>query len=110
MDSILVVLEARSVHLETMAVVLMYTVRGTFETHHNHLGGSHILAMVAHVRDILCLHRWLVVSSVSWGPESVDKTVEHMQMAAMEAVNHAHAADDIDWFFPKSTVFASGSL
>jgi hypothetical protein len=81
-----------------MAVVLMYTVRGTFETHHNHLGGSHILATVDHVGDIHCLRRWLVVSSVSWGPESVDKTVEHIQMAAMEAVNHAHAADDIDWF------------
>jgi len=31
----------------------------TFETCHNHLGGGHILAMVAHTLDIVGLHWWL---------------------------------------------------
>ena len=43
--------------LEIMAIVLESAKGGTFETHYNHLGGGHILAMVAYNFDILAL-RW----------------------------------------------------
>jgi len=29
--------------------------------------------------------------------ENGDKTAEHLEMAAVEEVNHTHAVDDIDW-------------
>jgi len=37
---------------------------GTFKPHHNRLGGSHILASVAHILDIIGLHWWLVGNCV----------------------------------------------
>ena len=46
-------------HLAKTAIVLEYAERGTFETHHNQLGGGHILATVAYHLDILGLCRWL---------------------------------------------------
>ena len=30
--------------------------------------------------------------------ENVDGTAERLEMAAVKASNHTHAADDIDWF------------
>jgi hypothetical protein len=49
----LAVLEALSVHLETMALLLGTATGETFETRHNRLGGGHILATVAHNLDIV---------------------------------------------------------
>ena len=96
LDGFLPVLEALSVHLEMTALVLESAEGGTFETHHNHLGGGHILATVAHNFDILGLCWWLVANCMSCGIESVDKTAERLEMAAVKAGNHTHAADDID--------------
>jgi hypothetical protein len=52
------------VHLGMMALVLESAEGGTLETHHNHLGGGHLLAMVAHKVDILALYWWLLGISV----------------------------------------------
>jgi hypothetical protein len=45
LDDIVVVLEALSVHWEITACILETAGRGTFETHHNHLGAAHILGL-----------------------------------------------------------------
>jgi len=50
------------VHLETTTLVLETAAGETFETHHNRLGGGHILAMVAHNLDIVRLRWWLVAN------------------------------------------------
>jgi len=64
-DDFLAVLEALSVHLEMMDLVLCTAEGGTFETRHNHLGAGHILATVAHNLDIVGLHCWEVANCVS---------------------------------------------
>jgi len=53
------------VDLEMGALVLESAEGGTFETCHNHLGGGHIVATVAHNLEILRLHWWLVANCVS---------------------------------------------
>ena len=50
--------------LEMTAHDLEFEEGGTFETHHNHLGGGRILATVARNLDILGLRWWLVVNCV----------------------------------------------
>jgi hypothetical protein len=58
LDDFPVVLEALSVHLEMMALVLGTAVEGTYETCHSHVGAGHILAMVALYSDIVSLRYW----------------------------------------------------
>jgi len=58
LDDFPAVLEALSVHLAMMALVLGTAEGGTFENRHNHLGAGHILATVAHNMDILRLRCW----------------------------------------------------
>jgi len=41
-----------------MAFVLATVEGGTFETHHNHLGAGHILALVPHNFDMIGLRCW----------------------------------------------------
>ena len=65
LDGVPAVLQALSVHLEMMALVLESAEGGTFETHHYYHGGDHILATVAHTLDIIGLPCWLVANSVS---------------------------------------------
>jgi len=80
------------------ALVLESAEGGTFQTHHNHLGGGHMLAMVAHNFDIIALCWWLVVNCVLCRMESADETAERLEMAAVKAGNHTHVAVDFDWF------------
>jgi hypothetical protein len=49
------VLGALSMHLEITAVVLITADERTSDTHHPHLRGSYILAMVTHNLDIIDL-------------------------------------------------------
>jgi hypothetical protein len=59
LDDFPAVLEALSVHLDMMALVLCTAEGKTVETHHNHLGEGHILTMVAQNMQILafcCLY------------------------------------------------------
>jgi hypothetical protein len=58
------VLEALEMHLEIMAQDLELAEEGTFEVHHNLLGGNHMLAIMAHNLDIHAVHLCLVVSVV----------------------------------------------
>jgi hypothetical protein len=58
LDDFPAVLEALSVHLEMMALVLGTAEGGTFETRHTHLGAGHILATVADNLNILGLCCW----------------------------------------------------
>jgi hypothetical protein len=60
------VLEALEVHLEMMAPVWGIAEGGTFEVHHNLLGGNRILATAAYNSHIFGLHRSWVVSLVSY--------------------------------------------
>ena len=53
-------------HLERKAIVLKSVEGGTFETDHNHLGGGHILATMAHNLDIVGMRRSLVAICVSY--------------------------------------------
>jgi len=55
-----VVLDSILGHLEMTALVVGTDEGGTFETRHNHLGGGHIIATVAHNVEIFGLHWWLV--------------------------------------------------
>ena len=85
-------------YLEMMALVLGTAAGETFETRHNHLGGGHILATVAHNLDIIGLRWWLVANcSVSCCMEDGNKTAEHLEKAAVKESNHTHAVDDTDW-------------
>jgi len=97
LDCFLEVVEAMLVRLEMMALVLESADGVTFETHHNHLGGGHILATVAHNLEILGLGWWLVGNIVSCWIANCDKTTRHPEMATVDAGNHTHLADDIDW-------------
>jgi len=75
-----------------------YCCRGSFEIHHIHLGGCHILATVAHNVEIIGLPWWLVVNCcVSCWMENGHKTAEHLEMAAVNVGNHTLAADHTDW-------------
>jgi hypothetical protein len=65
LDGVLVVVEALLVYLQMLAPVLESTEGGTFESHHNHLGGGYIFATVAHNLEILVWHWWLVVNCMS---------------------------------------------
>jgi hypothetical protein len=56
LDDYPAVLEALSLHLKMMALVLGPVEGGTFETCHYHLGAGHILATVAHNMDMCGLH------------------------------------------------------
>jgi hypothetical protein len=58
LDDFPAVLEARSVHLELMALVLGSAEEGTFDTCHNHFGAAHIFATVAQNLHILCFYCW----------------------------------------------------
>jgi len=92
------VLEALSVPLEMMALVLGTAAGEPFETRHNHLGGGHIFATVTHKLDIVGLCWWLVANCcLSCWMENGDKTAEHLEMAAVKEGNNTHAVDDIDW-------------
>jgi len=64
----LAVLEALSVHMEITALVLGTAAGETLETHHNHLGGGHMLTSVASDFVIVGLRWWLrtVVCHVVW--------------------------------------------
>jgi len=55
LDCDLAILEALSVYLNITASVLATAAGVTCETHHNHLRGGHILAMVAHNLEIVSL-------------------------------------------------------
>jgi len=85
------------VHLEITALLLESLEAGSFETHHNQLGGGHILAKVAHNSDILPVRLWLVANCVSSSIESADKTAERLEMVDVKAGNHTHVAVAIDW-------------
>ena len=92
------VLAAILVHLVMMVLVLGTPEAGTFETSHNHIGGDHILATVAHNMEILGLCGWLVVNCcVLCYMENFNQTVEHLQMTAVKVGNYTHAEHDIDW-------------
>ena len=58
------VLEAHKVRLEMTAPVLGFAEGGTFEVLHILLGGSGILATMAHISDILGLHHQSLVASL----------------------------------------------
>jgi hypothetical protein len=49
-------MEVLSVHLETMALVLLTTGVETFQACHNHLGGAHFNGTVSNNLDIVALH------------------------------------------------------
>jgi len=93
-----VVLEALSEHPEITAIVQAIVGGWTFETRHKHLGGGHILAPVAHNLEILGLLWWLVENKVSCWIENGDKTVECLEIAAVQEVNHTLVVYDIDWW------------
>jgi len=98
LDCFPAVLEALSVHLEMTALVLVTAAGATFETRHNHLGGGHILATVAHNLEIGGLRWCLVVNCcVSCWMEIGDKTVECLEMAPVKEGIHTHEADVIHW-------------
>jgi hypothetical protein len=82
-----------------MTALLLGTAAGeSFETRHNHLGGGHILATVAHNLDIVGLSWWLVVNCcVSCSMENGNNTAECLEMAAVKVSNPTHAVIDIDW-------------
>ena len=65
LDCFPAVLDALLVHLEMTALALASTDGGTFETHHHHLGGGHILAPMAHHLEILGMCWWLFENCVS---------------------------------------------
>jgi hypothetical protein len=54
-----------TLHVEMTARALDSPEGGSSVAHHNHLGGGHNLATVAHNMDILGLGWWLVVNCVS---------------------------------------------
>jgi len=58
----LVVLGALMWHMEMMALVLNTVERAIFETHHNHHGHVHIIAMVAYNLEILHIHWCLLLN------------------------------------------------
>ena len=84
-------------HLEMTALILANADGGTFETRLTHLGAVHILATVAHKLGILALRRWYVVNCVGYWMETGDKTVEHLEMAAVKEGNRTLVEEDIDW-------------
>jgi len=53
--------EGLEVYLEMTSLVVRTVDRGIFETHSHHLGGDHILHLVAHNMEILGLHWCFVV-------------------------------------------------
>ena len=64
MDCFQPVLDALEVLLEMKAPVQRIADGGTFEVHHSYLGGSRILAMMAHNCNILGLHHPRLVASL----------------------------------------------
>jgi len=65
LDCLQAVLEVLEVRLEMIAPALRIAEGGPFEVHCNILGGSCILATIAHISDILGWQQSLVASLVS---------------------------------------------
>jgi hypothetical protein len=66
-------------------------VRGLFGARHNHSGGGHISNSVAHSFDMLALHSWMLAHCVSYSMANGDKSVMHMEMAAIERTHYTCA-------------------
>jgi len=97
LDWLLPVLEADEVRLDMTAPVQWIAEGGTFEVHHNHLGGSRMVAMMAHNSDIIGLHHQsLVASLVSCGMGEGGKTGECLDMVAAKAGNYTLVVDEIN--------------
>ena len=89
-------LEALEVRLEMMAPVLCIAEGGTFEVHHILLGGSRILATMAHNLDIVGLQQSLGASLVSCWMGQGGRTGERLEMVAVKVGNYTLVVDDID--------------
>jgi len=97
LDGLQPVLEALEVSLEMTAPAWWIAEGGTFEVHHSQLGGSRILAMMAHNSDILGLHlQSLVASLVSCWVGQGGKTGEHLEMVAAKVGNYTPVEDEFD--------------
>jgi len=90
------VLEALEVHLGMTAHVLWIVEGGTFEVHHNLLGGNHMLAMMAHNSDILGLQQCMVVSLVSCWMGYGGRTGERLEMVVASTGNYTPVRDKFD--------------
>ena len=84
--------------LEMTAPVRGIAEGGTFEVHHNLLGGNHMLATMAHNSDILGLHQCFVVSLVSCGMGHGGRTGERLEMVAAKAGNYTLVVEEIDFW------------
>ena len=96
LNGVPVVLEVLPVYLKMTALVLESAWGGTFETHHNHLRGGHIIATVAHSLDIFGSRCWLVANCVLCWMESAVETAEPLEMAAVKVGNNRNMADDTE--------------
>jgi len=93
------------VHLQIPAHVFWIAEGGTFEVHHDLLGGNHKLSKTAKYLDIYGLRQSCIVSLYTARLQPGGKTGEHLEMVAAKEDNCSPVEDDTDLYIAWNECF-----